>query len=280
MLQHRALDINDVLGFTIALASDAPNLIGVYPNEPEWNRQEQKPESNVSEPKEPEQKPLETVRVDLYENEAYQSAAKILAVLAHPINRLDRDKFEKAICIKAVTALAKNDRRWGDRHRAMGPPLPIMRTSRVESAFKTGFRKINQLRMLAAFQAEPTYRYLDFLGGARFNRELLPPNAAATIAAASILRDEIRNKVIDADKKTIVGRVWATTKPILHVAMALQNVLWPSDVMQYHAIQLSDLIEDKSLIFSILHESDKMHRFCTNAYQDLEVKDTVVIDWR
>jgi hypothetical protein len=232
------------------------------------------------EPPEPEQRPLETVRIDIYANEPYQSAAKILAVLAHPIKKNDRDKFEQAICIKAVAARSVADPKWRDWHRAMGPPRPSMRKSKAESAFETGFQKINEFRMLAAFQAEPTYRYLDVLAGARFGCELQPPNHADTIAAASVLRDRIRNKVIEADKKAIAGRVWGTSKPVLHLAMAIRNVLWPDDVMVYHAINLSDLIEDKGLIFAILHEADKMHRFCTNAYKNLEVKDTVVIDWR
>jgi hypothetical protein len=236
------------------------------------------PEAN--EELEPEQQPAETVRLDIYANEPYESAAKILAVLAHPINRNDRQKFETAIRIKAVAALAEADQRWGDRHRAMGPPLPSMRRSKVEAAFKTGFKKINQFRMIAAFQAEPTYRYLDFIGGANFDCELLPPNAAGTIAAASELRDEVRDKVIEADKKAIVGRIWGTSKPVLHLAMALQQVLWPDDVMKYHAITLSDLIADKALIFAVLHTADKMHKFCVNAYQNLRVQDTVVIDWR
>jgi hypothetical protein len=107
------------------------------------------------------QEPAETVRLDIYANEPYESAAKILAVLAHPVHHNDREKFETAIRIKAVATLAEADHRWGDRHRAMGPSLPFMRRSKVEAAFKTGFKKINEFRMIAAFQAEPTYRSLD-----------------------------------------------------------------------------------------------------------------------
>lgn len=230
----------------------------------------------------------ELVRIPVLDITSYEAAAMLLAVLAYPIDKKARTRFEHAVYYKIIEHLSE-EAEWKNSNQLLRPSHILQDKKLVDTEYKRGVRIIRESRMIAAKMAAPVDCFIAALangqGGKETGGELaqksryLPPTSVDWIAEVSLDLDRLRSKDTDGNKGNIVARCWTPSKPILHLCLAIQFIFNPDNEMSYLDLPFEDLFKDPGLIMMIIDQA-RSHRNFTSYAFDIPKNQQIDLDWR
>jgi hypothetical protein len=256
--------------------------------------------------------PIETVHIPIFDMAPYEAAARLFAVLAYPkvTEKKPRARFERAICFKAIEGLC-NDPNWANSNQSIRPSDLLQDRKAVEIEYKRGVAKIKQERMIAAKVAAPTDCYLVAsadgvvgIAGADITAQELgyfAPTSNERIAEVSLDLDEIRVKknaadrrlrprgrrriprrvrLAEANNENIKHRCWSSSKPVLHLCLALQMTLNEGREMDYLDLSIEDFFNNPGLIMTTIESAATYRNVVPHEYNKILKNGLVHITWR
>ena len=174
--------------------------------------------------------PRESITIPISTSLPHEAAATLFGIIAYPdaADWKRRALFETAMYYKAVAGMVEESQHWARTHQPIRPGLLVQDPKRMQVEFQRGVRIIANERLIAAKMAGPTINRFNRDRGQSISNNLdshSAPTSEAAWTAASLDLDERRGKNSRGNKGNMVDRHWKPSHPVLHLSLALHEVI-------------------------------------------------------
>ena len=182
----------------------------------------------------------------------YEPPAHLLAWLAYPDDASRRGRLWAALCRKAIEEQSR-DRSWSDQLQTVRPSHLIGSLGAARKEFETGLKIISRERLPAGLLA--THMLAKWAIVEQKVDLLAVAWAKSLTDAAATIEDRRAGK--GSDGHNFLGRKWAPSKPVVHVAASLHRwINQVSPLPDRRGVDIGDVLFDSTSTGTILSDAE------------------------
>lgn len=197
------------------------------------------------------------VHIDISGGEIYESASRLFATIAYPLDVDARSRFEQALCLHVLKERASADMLWAHTKQAIKPVL-LLDQHELEKAHRKGMTVLNEKRMIALQMVSPMYRDYERtkLTGRKQWKTFVRPTSEEMIKGTAATLSFARNWPTPPHKSNTFERCWKSSRPVMHLLLALRAAQPKHGFFVRNQIDLSNYMASRELLRTILQEAD------------------------